>query len=62
VVLALLMGVALLSNDAPHDPLALMNGYLAGAVLFIILQALGILWSISPAWRRAVRSSAGAVS
>jgi uncharacterized membrane protein YphA (DoxX/SURF4 family) len=61
VVLALLMGVALLSNDAPHDPLALMNGYLAGAVLFIILQALGILWSISPAWRRAVRSSARAV-
>jgi len=56
------MGVALLSNDAPHDPLALMNGYLSGAVLFVILQALGILWSISPAWLRAVRSSAGAVS
>jgi uncharacterized membrane protein YphA (DoxX/SURF4 family) len=62
VVLALLMGVTLLSNDAPRDLLALMNGYLAGAVLFIILQALGILWSISPAWRRAVRSSAGAAS
>jgi hypothetical protein len=61
-VLALLMGLALLSNDAPHDLLTLMNGYLAGAVLFIILQALGILWSISPAWRRAVRGSAGAVS
>ena len=61
VVLALLIGVALLSNDAPHDLLTLVNGYLAGAVLFIILQALGILWSISPAWRRAVRSSAGAV-
>jgi uncharacterized membrane protein YphA (DoxX/SURF4 family) len=62
VVLASLMGAALLSNDAPHDRLALVNGYLAGAVLFMILQALGILWSISPAWRRAVRSSAGAVS
>jgi uncharacterized membrane protein YphA (DoxX/SURF4 family) len=62
VVLALLMGVTLLSNDAPRDLLALMNGYLAGAVLFIILQALGILWSISPAWRRAARSSAGAAS
>jgi hypothetical protein len=62
LVLALLMGAALLSNDAPHDLLALMNGYLAGAVLFIIIQALGILWSISPAWRRAVGSSAGAAS
>ena len=62
VVLALLMGVTLLSNDAPRDLLALMNGYLAGAVLFIILQPPGILWSISPAWRRAVRSSAGAAS
>lgn len=61
VALALLMGVALLSNDAPHDLLVLINGYLAGGVLFIILQALGILWSISPAWRQE-RSSAGAVS
>jgi uncharacterized membrane protein YphA (DoxX/SURF4 family) len=59
VVLALLMGAALLSNAAPRDLLALVNGYLAGAVLFIILQALGILWSISPAWLRAVSSSAG---
>ena len=61
-VLALLLGIALLSNDTPHDFLALTNGYLAGAVLFIILQALGILWSISPAWLKAVRSSAGAIS
>jgi uncharacterized membrane protein YphA (DoxX/SURF4 family) len=62
VVLALLMAVALLSNEAPQDLFALMNGYLAGGVLFIILQALGILWSISPAWRRAMRSSGGAMS
>jgi len=62
VVLALLMGVALLSKDPPHDLLALVNGYLAGAVLFIILQTLGILWSISPAWRTPLRSSAGGLS
>ena len=62
VVLALLMAVALLANDAPRDLFALMNGYLAGGVLFIILQALEILWSIWPAWRRTMRGSAGAVS
>jgi hypothetical protein len=42
--------------------LTLINGYLAGAILFIILQALGILWSISPAWRRTSRGTAGAAS
>jgi uncharacterized membrane protein YphA (DoxX/SURF4 family) len=61
-VLALLMGIALLSNVAPDDPLTRVNGYLAGGALFIILQALGILWSISPARRRAVQGDAGAVS
>jgi uncharacterized membrane protein YphA (DoxX/SURF4 family) len=62
VALALLMGVTLLSNEMPLDRLTLVNGYLAGGVLFIILHALEILWSISPAWRRTVRGSAGAVS
>jgi uncharacterized membrane protein YphA (DoxX/SURF4 family) len=62
VFLALLMGAALLSNDVPDDPLTRVNGYLAGAVLFIILQALGNLWSISPAWRQTPRRRAGAVS
>jgi len=62
VVLASLAGVALLSNDVPDDLLTLMNGYLAGVLLFIILQALGILWGISPAWRRTARGTAGAVS
>lgn len=62
VVLALLMGIALLSNEVPDDLLTLVNGYLAGGALFIILHALEILWSISPAWRRTVHGSAGAVS
>ena len=62
VALASLMAVALFSNDVPNDMLTLINGYLAGAILFIILQALGILWSISPAWRRTSRGTAGAVS
>jgi uncharacterized membrane protein YphA (DoxX/SURF4 family) len=62
LVLALLLGVALLSNQVPDDRLTLVNGYLAGGVLFIILQAVGILWSISPAWRRTGHGNAGAVS
>jgi uncharacterized membrane protein YphA (DoxX/SURF4 family) len=62
VVLALLLGAAALSNAVPVDPLTLVNGYLAGGVLFIILHTLGILWSISPAWRRTDSGNAGAVS
>jgi hypothetical protein len=62
LVLALLLGVALLSNQVPDDRLTLVNGYLAGGVLFIILQAVGILWSISPAWRQTGHGNAGAVS
>jgi hypothetical protein len=62
VALALLLGVALLSDEVPDDLLTLVNGYLAGGVMFIILQALGILWSNSPARRRAVHRGAGAVS
>ncbi len=58
VGLASLMLVALLSHDAPQDPFALIGGFLTGGALFIILQALGTLWSISPAWRRTMRSSA----
>jgi uncharacterized membrane protein YphA (DoxX/SURF4 family) len=61
-VLALLLAMALLSKDSPRELVARINGYLAGGVLFIILQALEILWSISPAWLRTARSGAGAVS
>lgn len=62
VLLALLMIVALLSSEVPDDPLTLMNGYLAGGTLFLILHTLGILWSMSPARRRSGHVSAGAVS
>jgi uncharacterized membrane protein YphA (DoxX/SURF4 family) len=62
VVLALLMGVALLSHEVPDDPLTLVNGYLAGGALFIILHTLAILWSISPAWRQTVPGKTGAAS
>ena len=62
LVLALLVGVALLSNEAPDDLLTLVNGYLAGGVLFVILHALNTLWSISPTRRRTAPGSAGAVS
>jgi uncharacterized membrane protein YphA (DoxX/SURF4 family) len=62
VILASLAGVALLSPEVPDDLLSVMNGYLAGALLFIILQALGILWSIYPAWRRSLPGKPGTVS
>jgi uncharacterized membrane protein YphA (DoxX/SURF4 family) len=62
VVLALLMGVVLFTNEVPDDVLTLVSGYLAGGVLFIILHALGILWSISPAWRQTAYGRAGAAS
>jgi uncharacterized membrane protein YphA (DoxX/SURF4 family) len=62
VILALLTGLALLSHDGPDDLLSVMNGYLAGAILFIILQALGTLWSISPAWRRNLHENPGTLS
>jgi uncharacterized membrane protein YphA (DoxX/SURF4 family) len=52
IVLSLLLGVAALARGLPGDLFMLVNGFLAGGVLFIILQSLTLLWSIVPAWRR----------
>jgi uncharacterized membrane protein YphA (DoxX/SURF4 family) len=52
VALSLLLGVALLTRGVPDDLFAVVNAWLVGAVLFVILQSLTILWSIVPAWRR----------
>jgi uncharacterized membrane protein YphA (DoxX/SURF4 family) len=52
LVLSLLLGVTLLTPGAPNDVFTVVNGWLVGGVLFIILQSLAILWSIVPAWRR----------
>ncbi len=52
VVLALLLGIALLTSRGAADLALTMNGLLAGCVLFVILQSLNILWGIVPAWRR----------
>jgi uncharacterized membrane protein YphA (DoxX/SURF4 family) len=57
VVLSLLLGVAALSAGLPRDLFLLVNGLLAGAVLFVILQSLTLLWSIVPAWRRDFRDA-----
>lgn len=51
-VLALLLGIALLPNNAPADLRMTIDGLLVGGVLFLILQSLNILWAIVPAWRR----------
>ncbi len=52
VLLSLLLGVAALAGGLPGDLFMLVNGLLVGAVLFVILQSLTLLWSIVPAWRR----------
>jgi hypothetical protein len=57
VALALLLGVALLTGGAPQDLFAVLNAWLVGAVLFVILQSLNILWGIVPAWRRNVSAA-----
>ena len=60
VVLAVLLGIAVVPSDRLTLPAAI-DGYLVGGVLFIILQSLTILWSIVPAWRRSPQASEGAV-
>jgi uncharacterized membrane protein YphA (DoxX/SURF4 family) len=52
LVLALLTGIVLMAQGTLADPFMAVNGWMVGAVLFIILQSLNILWSIVPAWRR----------
>ncbi|MEP6884201.1 MAG: MauE/DoxX family redox-associated membrane protein [Gammaproteobacteria bacterium] len=52
VVLAMLLGVAILAPGLPNDLYMIVNGCLVGGVLFVILQSLTMLWSIVPAWQR----------
>jgi uncharacterized membrane protein YphA (DoxX/SURF4 family) len=56
VALSLLLCVALLTRGLPDDLFAVVNAWLVGGVLFVILQSLTILWSIVPAWRRNLRT------
>jgi uncharacterized membrane protein YphA (DoxX/SURF4 family) len=51
-VLALLLGLALLTTQGPKDLRMTIDGLLVGGVLFVILQSLNIMWAIVPAWRR----------
>jgi hypothetical protein len=52
VVLSLLLGVVAFDGGLPDGLFMLVNGWLVGGVLFVILQSLILLWSIVPAWRR----------
>jgi hypothetical protein len=58
VVLALLLGFAILSRGDAADLRATLEGLLVGGVSFVLLQTLNILWSIVPAWQRPQRSGA----
>jgi uncharacterized membrane protein YphA (DoxX/SURF4 family) len=54
VVMALLLGLAMLSAGGSADLWVTLDGLLVGGVLFVILQSLTILWGIVPAWRRTI--------
>ena len=57
--LVLLLGVAAL--PMPDVPVwALAEGLLGGAVAFVLLQSLNVLWSVRPAWRQAHAHHGGA--
>ncbi len=55
----LLLGVAALPA-APPPAWGLAEGILGGAVAFVLLQSLNILWSVRPAWRQANAHHGGA--
>ncbi len=57
----LLAALALLTTlPAAADPQAwdILNGAMAGAALFLILQTLNALWAIQPAWRKRAPAAA----
>jgi hypothetical protein len=58
-VIALLLGLAMLSAGGSADLRVTLDGLLVGGVLFVILQSLTILWGIVPAWRRTIRDGSG---
>jgi hypothetical protein len=51
IVLALLLGLAM-RTSGPADWRSVIDGLLVGGALFLILQSLNILLSITPSWRR----------
>jgi hypothetical protein len=61
-VLAVLAGVAAWAAAGVADVWLIIEGTLAGAVLFGCLTTLNLLWSITPAWRRRQGSAARALS
>ena len=59
LAMALLIGLAGLSPPVVPDNWTLINALLVTGVLFVLLQTLNILWSITPAWRRAPAATSG---
>lgn len=58
VVLASLAAFAAFAAPARGDAWQTFEAVLAGTLLFVLLNALNILWSIVPAWRRAAPGGA----
>jgi hypothetical protein len=57
--LAALAGCAAFIRPEHLTAWATFDGWIAGATLFVLLQALTILWSIVPSWTRPARGGAG---
>jgi Methylamine utilisation protein MauE len=60
VGLALLLAAPAAVPEGALSELGAAEALLTGAVLFILLQSMNVLWSVVPAWRRRRTVSAGA--
>jgi hypothetical protein len=52
MALVALLAWLLAARPSPATGLAAAEGLLTGAVLFLLLQSLNVLWSVTPAWRQ----------
>jgi hypothetical protein len=55
-----LLALPLVTHAAAPAGMAGLEGLLTGSVLFLLLQSLNVLWSVTPAWRRPRALHAGA--
>jgi uncharacterized membrane protein YphA (DoxX/SURF4 family) len=51
LVLAAVVAASLAAEPQPLPLWAALEGVAAGAVLFLLLQSLNLLWSVTPGWR-----------
>ena len=59
LVLAIAVGASTASGGVAGEPLLGFGGVLVGVVLYVLLSALTLLWSIEPAWLAKARKLRG---